>query len=226
MLLDESFYPTPAQSFLDSLGEMSQHSGVGASGPSAVRVAQLLRILLLEASWRKASSIPFTPEFQVVPLLVNTGRYLLCGPFLDPQAAQSARLLSPDNDYVPSKGVKAGELIKQIVALQMVKDPEIRGETVEVRGETVSVGELISLYANKLGGAHPPKTIQELRADGKVKPFLCDVLEADEPVLRDTICAVGRIVYRGLEPLSVAIHMVRMKTPRGLIREPRMGARQ
>jgi hypothetical protein len=73
---------------------------------------------------------------------------------------------------------------------------------------TVTVKELIKHYANREGGVHYDGT--------PATPLIEDIRVESEEALRLTVLSVGRVAYRGLEPLASAVMLSGRPGPFGL----------
>lgn len=183
--------------FIDNIDDLRRLSGFRITDYSITQLASVLRRLLLDSRplWVRANSRHHL-DIKIAHVMgwqLRTGEsdtrpnYMVSGYHLDPEVAQTIcpEYLAPD----PLRS-RPQDFLQERIALS-------NGHPLNDEGR-VTIAELIRYFAHNAGGVHydgrPPSD-----------PFFAALVAADLRSLQLTLLAVGRVVYRALEPLALQI---------------------
>lgn len=204
--------------FLETMEDLRKRSDLRAPKYDMVQSAGLVRRLIVDGR-RLADEVNRGPR---LPIRFFVGSMWVCvkatpppiwgqGPWLDPllvelkdwdftQQLTASGAPAPDMGG-PPRPRSRDEFLRYAPFASAAKED---GSDTEA-----TVLDIITMYANQLGGVHwDPAKVKH--------PLLRELLAIDEAYLRQTMVAIGRTVYRALEPLAYYVILSQREHPFGL----------
>lgn len=191
--------------FLDAVHDLRCRSGLRANAYDVSQAAGIMRRLLIDSRATLLDQVKrktnFDPRFHPGQAELNhNGGGLqidLRGLYVDRfsyAAFDDPRGLAKEDPRIvlPHTSLTKGQFLGLQVAREVVDAGPVD------RKRVVTVQDLITLYANKLGGVHVEA---DIKPDGTL---LADLLQREDYAryMRDTVAALGRVVVEALHPLE------------------------